>query len=111
MPLRHYVFEENGALREFTQEAGARVANGESALPEYADSQLRYLQVAVDDNVPPNTKVEVRMAVAMLSFNDEGYLTNAESFEDEDDVVSPFERQALAEYVLSKDHLVDFTQH
>lgn len=111
MPLRHYVFSDDGSLREFTQEDGARVANGESALPEYADSKVRYLQVAVDDEVNPSSKVEVRMAVAMLSFNEEGYLTSAESFEDEDDVVSPFERQALAEYVLSKDNLVDFTQH
>lgn len=111
MPLRHYVFQEDGTLREFTQEAGARVASGDEPIPEYADSQLRYLQVDIDEEGNPGRKVEVRMAAAMLSFNTEGYLTSAESYDDEDAVVSEFERQALAEYVLSEDELAHFTQH
>lgn len=107
--LRHYVFEPDGQLREFTHEAGARVANGDQALPEYADTQLRYLQVAVEDESDENAKVQVRMAAAMLSFNSDGFLTAAEPYDG--DMISEFEREALAEFALAQSQITDFTVH
>lgn len=108
--LKHYLFESQDQLREFSAEDGAKVANGEQALPEYAGEKLRYMQVALDEgNDTEDAKIQVRMAAAVLSFNEKGFLTAAEPYDGE--MVSEFEREALAEFALSQDKITSIVMH
>lgn len=113
--LKHYVLNSDGSLREFSDEESSMIASGLQAVPEFSNERVRYVQVQVLE--PKATaeetvemQIEVRLAGAALSFNDEGKLTLAEALE-EVEAVSDFERQTCAELALqSADLLASTTQ-
>lgn len=98
--MKHYIFEEAGAIREVAHEDSIQVANGMMILPEYANERIRYLQVQVVNPETAEPKVEVRIAGAYLNFNERGQLTEAEALSEENEV-SPFERETCAELALA----------
>lgn len=101
--MRHFLFDRDGSIREFTHEDSVMVANGGKNLPEFADSRLRYLQVVVVQPEDEEQKYEVRMAAAYLTFDREGQLSTAEALDDDGAAISDFERQTCAELALRAD--------
>src|SRR3546814_2793075 len=49
--IRHFVLTPEGGIREFTSDQAAGIAAGASRLPEFANHDLRYLQLTMKDNM------------------------------------------------------------
>lgn len=111
--LKHYVLNGDGSLQEFSDEESQLIATGLRAVPEFSEQRVRYVQVQVlepkakNKLEPQEVQVEVRLAGAALSFNEEGKLALAESLEKQEEV-SEFERQTCAELALRS---VDLLAH
>ena len=108
--LKHYVLNQDGSLREFSNEESMAIANGLRAVPEFSGERVRYVQVQVlepkdAEKELREIQVEVRLAGAALSFNDEGKLALAEALNDVE-AVSEFERQTCAELALQSAELM-----
>ncbi len=111
--LKHYVLESDGSLREFSEEESSMIASGLRAVPEFSNERVRYVQVqvmepkaaTVTEDERREKQIEVRLAGAALSFNEEGKLTLAEALE-EAEAVSEFERQTCAELALQSIELI-----
>lgn len=109
--LKHFVLNADGSLREFSDEESMMIANGLKAVPEFSNERVRYVQVQVlepgEDKAEgvSEVQVEVRLAGAALSFNDEGHLTLAEALAETEEV-SDFERQTCAELALQSAELM-----
>lgn len=97
MQIRHFVLTQEGGIREFTSEMAAHVAAGERAVPEFADSKVRYLQVTVDDE--DMAEVRVQTAGASIEFDQEGRLTQA-SEPDKGEEISGFEHDAVVQWAI-----------
>jgi len=111
VPLQTVLSDADSGIREFSHEESMLIAAGKQAIPEYADSRQRYLQVAVvpteDDN-----RMEVRMAGAWLNFDHEGLLVAADAQSpDDEEIVSAFERQTCAELALLAEEQLITTLH
>lgn len=74
-PLKHYLLTTTGDIKEFSTPEAMRVADGSRRLPEFANSDLHYVQIQVDDSDAEN--VQVRAAGAKISFDDSGQFTQA----------------------------------
>lgn len=108
--LKHYVLNVDGSLREFSNEESSKIASGRQSVPEFSNSRVRYVQVQVlepkaDADEAPEVQVEVRLAGAALSFDDEGKLEQAEALNEAEEV-SEFERQTCAELALQSADLM-----
>lgn len=109
--LKHYVLNADGSLREFSDEESMLIANGLRGVPEFSGARVRYVQVQVLEPKPASegavneVQVEVRLAGAALSFDDEGKLALAEALEKVEEV-SEFERQTCAELALQSAELM-----
>lgn len=107
MDIKHYIVTED-RIREFSDEEGTSVANGQRLLPEYADSKLRYVQVVVNPNEREGA-VQVQIAGAYLQFDDQGRLTEAGAREvNEDD---KFEHETCVQLALDKRYGDSTTVH
>ena len=60
MGIRHFILTNDGRIEEFSEHEASQVANGASALSRFADSQLRYVQVAYDEETDSNGELKVR---------------------------------------------------
>ena len=96
MEIRHFIVE-NDAIREFSSEEGTAVANGETLLPEYADSDVRYVQVMMD-KTKDETGIQVHIAGAYLKFDESGRLSEANGRDDDD--LDRFEQEACVHLAL-----------
>lgn len=108
--LKHFVLNADGSLQEFSDEDSMLIANGLKAVPEFSNERVRYVQVQVleagqSEETSTNVQVEVRLAGAALSFNEEGHLTLAEALAESEEV-SDFERQTCAELALQSAELM-----
>jgi hypothetical protein len=108
--LKHYVLNRDGSLQEFSDEESTLIASGLRAVPEFSNERVRYVQVQVlepkrADEESTEAQVEVRLAGAALSFDEEGKLTLAEALE-ELEAVNDFERQTCAELALQSADMV-----
>lgn len=100
MDIKHYLLTQDGRVREFEAAEASRIANGLNALPEYADSDLRYVQVVVDSGQEENS-LQVKTAGAMLHFDHAGNLAEAQgSQEGEEDPISRFEHDTCVQLAL-----------
>ncbi len=105
MQVKHYLLTEDGNVREFNPEEAARIANGVNSLPEYADSSLRYVQVVVE-SADEDNNLQVKTSGALLRFDHDGRLSEADGSEDEaDDAVARFEHDTCVQLAL-KDTIV-----
>ncbi|MCI5103832.1 MAG: hypothetical protein RLN67_11180 [Algiphilus sp.] len=96
--VKHFVLTPDGDIREFSAEAAARVASGQSALPEFADSRLRYLQIALDQS--KGDEIRVQTGIACLQFDAEGHFSGAAAPAGEDEQVDSFEYDACIQWAL-----------
>ena len=107
MNIKHYIFADN-RIREFSNEEGSRVANGERLLPEYADSKLRYVQVVLDPNESKGA-LQVQIAGAYLQFDEEGRLKEAGAREVKE--ADKFEHETCVQLALSERYREAITLH
>lgn len=107
--VKHFVLTPEGTVREFSADDAARVASGESTLPEYAATRLRYLQIALDESA--ENEVRVHAGVACLQFDEKGTFSGAEAPAGEDDQVDPFEYDACIQWALRENGSTELVYH
>lgn len=95
--IRHFVLTQEGLVREFTGEQAALIAAGANRLPEFADCQLRYLQVAWDSEA--ESEIRVQTAGACIRFDADGRLTEAAP-PDDGELISRFEHDTCVQWAL-----------
>lgn len=95
--VRHFVLTGDGRIREFSPEQAAHVAAGSGRMPEFADSQVRYLQVTLDDEA--EAEIRIQSAGAKIRFDAEGRLLEAGPVTPEEHITG-FEHDAVVQWVL-----------
>ncbi|MBH03495.1 MAG: hypothetical protein CMP08_05150 [Xanthomonadales bacterium] len=100
MSTRHFLLTDDGAIEEFSEEEASAVAEGKQDLPRYADQQLRYVQVAFDDQTNENGEIQVKTIGAIVSFDDAGHLTEAGRAHNAQDELNEFEHDACVQFAL-----------
>lgn len=102
MPTRHFLLTQDGTIEEFSEEQASRVAEGMTALPRFADKRLRYVQVDIADAVDNNGELRVRTLGAVITFDDDGRMIQADGAEGEADELSYFEHDACVQFALNE---------
>jgi len=100
MSVRHFLLSQDGAIEEFSDEEASAVVEGNQDLPRYADKQLRYVQVAFDDNANEEGEIQVRTMGAIVRFDNEGRLAEADSDTKARDELNEFEHDACVQFAL-----------
>lgn len=95
--IRHYVLTTDGGIREFSAEEAARIAAGANRVPEFADSDLRYLQVSWEPDV--DQELRIQTAGAAIHFDAEGKMVEARPTTDEEKI-SRFEHDTCVQWAL-----------
>lgn len=106
---RHFVLTPDGRVREFSAEQAARVAEGASRLPEFADQRVRYLQVTVSREADQELKVVT--TGASIRFDADGRLTEASPIGEQDTHISHFEHDACVQWALRELPAASVTYH
>lgn len=107
--IKHFVLTPEGSVREFSADDAARVASGQSSLPEYAETRLRYLQIALDESA--DNEIRVHAGVALLQFDEQGTFSGAEAPEGDNDQVDPFEYDACIQWALRENGSTELVYH
>jgi hypothetical protein len=107
--VKHFVLTPEGTVREFSADVAARVASGQSTLPEYAATRLRYLQIALDQSA--ENEIRVHAGVACLQFDEKGAFSGAEAPSNENDQVDPFEYDACIQWALRETGSTELVYH
>ena len=100
MSTRHFLLTHDGAIDEFSEDEASAVAEGKQDLPRFAERRLRYVQVDFDDNVNDDGEIHVRTLGAIVSFDEDGHLRDANRASGEADALSEFEHDACVQYAL-----------
>lgn len=101
MQIKHYILTNDGRIAEFSTEEAFKVANRLSALPQFADSRQRYVQVQFDElDGPVTEKVKVRIAGAYVSFDGQGHLSETDAPGENDNAISNFEHETCVQLAL-----------
>lgn len=100
MSVRHFLLTQDGAIEEFSDEEASAVAEGTQDLPRYADKQLRYVQVAFDDNANEEGEIQVKTMGAIVRFDDQGRLAEADGATQTRDELNEFEHDACVQFAL-----------
>lgn len=109
MAIKHYLLSKDGSIQEFSSEEAARVADGFSTLPQYADTRARYVQVLFE--APEDTSdIRVRTAGAYLQFDHQGRLTETSEHDDET-TLSRFEHDTCVQLALRDTPYMHDTMH
>ncbi|HET8880653.1 MAG TPA: hypothetical protein VFM56_00625 [Solimonas sp.] len=96
--IRHFILTPEGGIREFTPDQAAGIAAGDSRLPEFANRDLRYLQLTMNDNVRSG-ELKIQTAGARVHFDEQGRLTEAGPPVDSEPITH-FEHDAVVQWVL-----------
>lgn len=102
MPTRHFLLTQDNEIEEFTDEQATRVAEGMDILPRFADKRLRYVQVDIADAVDDNGELRVRTLGAVVTFDDDGRMIEADGAEGETDALSHFEHDTCVQFALNE---------
>lgn len=100
MAIRHFILTNDGKIEEFSEHDASRVANGTFLLTRFADSRMRYVQVAYDETSDSDGELRVRTMGAVISFDGEGRIESAGSPGNEDEALSRFEHDACVQFAL-----------
>lgn len=100
MGIRHFILTNDGRIEEFSEHEASQVANGASALSRFADSRLRYVQVAYDEETDSNGELKVRTMGAVISFDKDGRVNSADSPSNKEEALSRFEHDACVQFAL-----------
>lgn len=100
MSVRHFLLSQDGAIEEFSDEEASAVAEGAQDLPRYADKQLRYVQVAFDDAANEDGEIQVKTMGAIVRFDDQGRLAEADGSGHAREELNEFEHDACVQFAL-----------
>jgi hypothetical protein len=100
MSVRHFLLTQDDAVEEFTAAEAAAVAEGRQDLPRFADKRLRYVQVDFDDTANEEGEIHVRTLGAIVRFDTDGRLAEADRADQGDDALSAFEHDACVQFAL-----------
>lgn len=100
MATKHFLLTNDDRLEEFSDEEAARVANGSGLLPQFAESRVRYVQVAFDDDANEEGELKVYTMGAIVGFDTDGRLSETESEEQDQQPLSSFEQDACVQFAL-----------
>lgn len=94
---RHFVLTSDGKIREFSAEEAAMIAAGANRMREFADSDIRYLQVSWQPSEAQ--ELQVQTAAALIHFDAEGRMVEARP-NTEAEKLSPFEHDTCVQLAL-----------
>lgn len=94
---RHFVLTDDG-IREVSAQQAAQVAAGIAKLPEFAEREVRYLQLVLDDG--SNNELRVRATGASIIFDQHGRLSGSNLPTNEQSPISKFEYDACLQWAL-----------
>ena len=97
--VSHFLFTPQGDIEMVPSDIAPDVASGEKPLPEFADNQLRYLQVIVDHD-GGKSEVQVRTAGALVHFDETGCVKSAGIAMGETDGITRFEHDTAVQLAL-----------
>jgi len=106
--IRHYVLTPEGSIREFSAAEAALIAAGANRVPEFADRDLRYLQVSwhpQDDN-----ELKVQTAGAAIHFDGDGRMVEARPTTEQEQI-SRFEHDTCVQWALREMVVARVTLH
>jgi len=106
--IRHFVFGQDGSVREFSATEAALIAAGANKLPEFAESKVRYLQVSWDDEA--TSEYRIQTAGAAIRFDADGRLAEATAPSDEEKI-SRFEHDTCVQWALRNTSATSLTFH
>lgn len=96
--IRHFVLTPEGGIREFSSDQAAGIAAGASRLPEFANRDLRYLQLTMHDS-RSSGELKIQTAGARIHFDENGRMTEAGP-PVENEPITHFEHDAVVQWVL-----------
>lgn len=100
MGIRHFILTNDGRIEEFSEEQASEVANGSCLLSQFADSRMRYVQVAYDEETDSSGELKVRTMGAVISFDEQGRINGAASPNTKSEALSRFEHDACVQFAL-----------
>lgn len=100
MSTRHFILTSSGDIEEFSDAEASAVADGSQYIPRFADERLRYVQVAFDDRANDEGEIRVQTMGAIVHFDENGQLTEADRTEENSDELSSFEHDACVQFAL-----------
>lgn len=100
MSTRHFILTSNGCIEEFSDAEASAVAEGKQQLPRFADERLRYVQVAFDERANEDGEIRVQTMGAIVHFDENGLLTEADRTDETSDELTSFEHDACVQFAL-----------
>lgn len=102
--IRHFLLTADD-VREFSADHAANVAAGVTALPEYADRRVRYVQIVLQD--VGSSEIRVQAAGTCVEFDARGQLCGAATPSQPSEEISRFEYDACVNWTLREMELSD----
>lgn len=101
MHIKHFVLSDDGHIHEFSSERAFKLANGLDTAPEFADAQVRYVQVQFDEqsNEEP---MQVVTAGALVNFDAEGRVHEVGAVAPGNLPITAFEQETCIQLALSE---------
>lgn len=94
---RHFVVTKDGSIREFSAAQAASIGSGTSCVPEFADSDLKYLQVSWISQ--SDNEIRVQTAGASIHFDAKGRLSETHPVADMDRIAR-FQHDTCVQWAL-----------
>ncbi|NNC22805.1 hypothetical protein HKX42_02980 [Salinisphaera sp. USBA-960] len=102
MSTRHFILTSNGNIEEFSDAEASAVAEGTQYIPRFADERLRYVQVAFDERANDNGEIRVQTMGAIVHFDADGQLTDADRTDEDSAELTSFEHDACVQFALKE---------
>lgn len=100
MQIKHFILSEDGKIEEYSSEQAMSVANGQVALPSFAGTTQRYLQVQFDEDTNEKGELVVTTAGALVEFDKEGRLSGAAAPDEDENPITRFEFDTCVQLAL-----------
>lgn len=100
MEVRHFLITPDGHVHQYSHEEAQHIARGENALPEFAGSWVRYLQVQMDES-KDGEGIQVMTAAARVQFDEQGKLQQTAAPDPKDPALTEFEHETCVQLALA----------
>lgn len=102
MSTRHFILTSGGHIEEFSDAEASAVAEGKQYLPRFAEERLRYVQVAFDESANEEGEIRVQTMGAIVHFDENGQLTEADRTDEDSEELTSFEHDACVQFALKE---------
>lgn len=101
MQIKHFILTDDGRIEEYSSEQAMSVANGQVAIPSFAGTTQRYLQVQFDEEqTSAKGELVVTTAGALVHFDKDGKLTGAGAPDEDENPITRFEFDTCVQLAL-----------